>query len=506
MKALHVQPTGINWHATRLRKVKSVWLACFTLRPRRTAVQDPPPGRRLTHHLSKNTPALTATAYLILGTLWIWGSDRVAAALFATTDDLTRFQTYKGALFVAISAAALYFWLHGVHHVLKRLPFAERALHEAEEQYRNLFELSPDGIVVHRGGRIQYANPGFRRMAGLPDAQPLNGVLLTDLIDSDWRALVDEHLRQLSNAGGVTTPLELKIRRANGHAVEVKHVSSAMRVAGAIVIQSHFRDLTARNQARRELERANHHLERRIQERTAELELANRALEAFTYSVAHDLRAPVAHVDGFGKALEVALARGDTLTAAHYARRIGANAELMRNLIDGLLKLSRAERAQLDPQLVDCQALVREVVNELDDAQRSCVEVEPLPKIRADLVALRQVWVNVISNAVKFSSMAPSPQVRIGARTNDGEVVFSVADNGVGFDPAEADKLFSVFHRLPSGRSFAGIGIGLTIVKRVIERHGGRVWASSQPGQGATFSFSVPDQDPQGVTRPILMA
>jgi PAS domain S-box-containing protein len=488
MKALHVQSLGANWRAARLRKIKCVLLGGST------AAQDPPDSQRLTHRLHRNTPALTATAYLILGTLWIRASDHAAAALFAVTDDLTRFQTYKGELFVAISAIALFLWLHRVHRVLKRLPFAERELHEAEEQYRNLFELSPDGIVVHKGGRIQYANPGFRRMSGLSDAQPLNGVLLTDLIDPNWRALVDEHLRQLSDEGGVTTPLELKIKGANGNAVEVKHVSSSMRVGDATVIQSHFRDLTARNQARRELERANHHLERCIQERTAELELANHALESFTYSVAHDLRAPVAHVDGFGKALEAALARGDTLEASHYAQRIVASAELMRDLIDGLLKLSRAERAQLDPQLVDCHALVQEVVNELDETQRSCVEVEPLPKIQADWMALRQVWVNVISNAVKFSSTTPSPQVRIGARINSREVVFSVADNGVGFDPAAADKLFSVFHRLPSGRSFAGTGIGLTIVKRVIERHGGRVWACSQLGQGATFSFSIPDR------------
>jgi PAS domain S-box-containing protein len=437
------------------------------------------------------TPALGGLAYLALSILWILLSDHAGAVIFTTTEELSAFQTYKGLGFVVVSAIAVYLILRASCRSMGRLPAIERKLHDSEQQYGSLVELSPDGIVVHQGGRIVYANPAFRRMLGL--TRRVEGLSLADLFHPSQRAFIQERLSRLSHDVGTSAPAELKIQGAAGNEIEVEHASSSVRVGGSIVVQSHFRDLTSRNQARRELELANQSLEIRVMERTTELEAANRALETFTSSVAHDLRAPVAHVDGFAKALEAAVLRGDADKACHYTKRIVHNAQLMSQMIDGLLRLSRADRAELDYDCVDCDEVVQEVLDELDKPASVQIQVEPLAKVRADAATLRQVWANLISNAVKFSARAAAPCVRISSAAGASETIFSVSDNGVGFDPADAENLFGVFQRLPTARDFAGTGIGLTIVRRIVERHGGRVWTHSQPGQGATFSFSLPD-------------
>jgi light-regulated signal transduction histidine kinase (bacteriophytochrome) len=240
------------------------------------------------------------------------------------------------------------------------------------------------------------------------------------------------------------------------------------------------------------LKLAHAQLERRIADRTAELEGANRTLESFTYSVAHDLRAPVAHVEGFARALEDTIRQRDPEKAWHFTQRIVANAHLMSEMIEGMLHVSRAERATVQHEPIDMTALVKGVVEELAPGGAVAIAIDPLPGALADRALLRQVWSNLIANAVKYSARAEQPRVSVSASNGSGEIVYCVQDNGVGFDPAEGERLFNAFQRLSNARSFAGSGVGLAIIKRIVERHGGRVWATGEPGRGARFCFSVP--------------
>jgi PAS domain S-box-containing protein len=445
--------------------------------------------------LARSLPPIGGLGYLVLGTLWIRFSDGAGASLFTTVEELTAFQTYKGALFVAVSACFVYLLLCGTCNLLRRLPQMESRLHDSEELHRSLVELSPDGVVVHGDGRIIRANRAFRRALGLGETQPLEGVLLTSLVDPAQRPALDAQLQRVATEVGSSMPIELRVRSQGGQEIEVEHASGSVRVGDRIIVQSHFRDLSARNQARHELELANQHLEQRISERTRELQAANEALQTFTSSVAHDLRAPVAHVGGFARAVQRAMAAGDLPKATHYAARIVANAELMSDMIEGLLKLARAEQAALRHESLDSVALVEQVIADLDDGSaRQRIAIGPLAAVQADRAALRQVWTNLIANALKYSAGAADPLVQITCADGPAETVFRISDRGIGFDPADADRLFGLFQRLPGAGGFPGTGIGLTIVRRIVERHGGRVWATGQPGRGATFSFALPSR------------
>lgn len=438
-------------------------------------------------------PAIACLSYLVIGTVWIWYSDHVGAALFTTVEHVTTFQTYKGALFVALSALFLYVSLQVAYRLLDRLPVMERLLRDSQRQYLTSVDLSPDGVVVHSGGRILHANSGFRETLGIGGQVALHGVPLASLVRSDEQELIESQLASLSAAVGSSPPTELRIHGPSGQEVEVEHASRSVRVGDRIIVQTHFRDLRARNQARRELELANRTLEQRIKARTREVEAANEALSSFTHSVAHDLRAPVSRVEGFARALDAAMARNDCERVAHYSSRIRVNAELMEQMIDGLLKLSRAERTELDIELLDTRAIVDQALRELlPGASADRVRIGELPPVRAHHGTFQQVWANLLSNALKYSAGAGDPTVHVAARDDGHEVVFSVSDNGIGFDPADAKNLFGLFQRLPGASGFPGTGIGLTVVRRIVERHGGRVWATGERSRGATFCFSLP--------------
>jgi len=235
-------------------------------------------------------------------------------------------------------------------------------------------------------------------------------------------------------------------------------------------------------------------LERRVSERTAQLEAANKELEGFSYSVSHDLRAPLRAIDGFSRMLEED--HGDRLddAARELIRVVRDNAQKMGQLIDDLLAFSRTGRKALDRADTDMSALVAEVHAGLGTScARAKFELAPLPRASCDAALLRQVWVNLLSNACKFSGGRAAPRIEVtGWEGDSGEKVYCVRDNGVGFDMAYYAKLFGVFQRLHSEVEFPGTGVGLAIVQRVIARHGGRVWAEAKPGEGATFFFTLP--------------
>jgi signal transduction histidine kinase len=245
--------------------------------------------------------------------------------------------------------------------------------------------------------------------------------------------------------------------------------------------------------AEEEVLRLNADLENRVARRTEELAAANQELEAFSYSVSHDLRAPLRAMNGFAQML---LEDEGPKLDDEGRRRLGKvidGARQMNRLIDALLGLSKQGRTALTPKDQDMTALVRSVAGELrGEFPAGVVEVGPLPPARADGALLRQVLINLIGNALKYSSGRKDSLVRVEGRIRGEEAIYSVKDNGVGFDMAGADKLFGVFQRLHTEQEFAGTGIGLALVKRVIERHGGQVWAEAEVGKGATFYFSLP--------------
>jgi PAS domain S-box-containing protein len=254
-------------------------------------------------------------------------------------------------------------------------------------------------------------------------------------------------------------------------------------------------DVTEQRETEREIRRLNEELT----QRAAELHAANRELESFSYSVSHDLRAPLRALDGFARMLEEDY--GDRLDqeGARYLSIISQSSRKMGVLIDDLLTLSRLGRQAIASTLVDMNALVREVIDEAlqnHEGPRPAIEVSALPPAEADRGLMRQVWMNLISNAIKYSSKSPNPRIEVTGHGNDTANVYSVRDNGAGFNMAYYDKLFGVFQRLHSSEEFAGTGVGLAIVERLVMRHGGTVRAEGKIGEGATFIFTLPVNPP----------
>jgi light-regulated signal transduction histidine kinase (bacteriophytochrome) len=253
-------------------------------------------------------------------------------------------------------------------------------------------------------------------------------------------------------------------------------------------------DISARESAEAEVRRLNIELEARIAERTQQLEIANRELESFSYSVSHDLRAPLRAINGFCDILFEDHAAQLPEEMLHYLQRIRDAGLRMGELIDDLLDFSRLSRQTLKRAPVDMSALAQQAVQEAE-AQRGDRRIEfridQLPPCQGDTSLLRQVWINLISNAVKYTRGRQLAVVEIGSEMVDGVPVYFVRDNGIGFDMRYAGKLFGVFQRLHRADEFEGTGVGLAIVHRVLQRHGGRIWAEAVPDRGATFHFTI---------------
>ena len=246
-------------------------------------------------------------------------------------------------------------------------------------------------------------------------------------------------------------------------------------------------------------------LEERVARKSRELQAATKELEAFSYSVSHDLRAPLRHINSFIYLLEQSLQPHLTEESRHRLRIVAEAAEHLGHLVDDLLSLSRVGRKELRKVPVNVTSLINEARGHLrEEVHGRDIEwvIGSLPVVDADPVALRQVLINLLSNALKYSAPRPRARIEVGASETDDELVFFVRDNGVGFDMQHSSRLFGVFQRLHDDKEFEGTGIGLAIVRRVIQRHGGRVWAEGALDQGATFYFTLPKQPDSQTARP----
>jgi PAS domain S-box-containing protein len=362
-------------------------------------------------------------------------------------------------------------------------------LQRSERKYRNYFDDSPVAIVVvDAAGAFLDVNPAACRLAGR-SASELLGMRLLDLLEPGSPGDLPQLLA--SPAGSLPLPESFGLRRPDGVPRDV--AVTAIRLEGNIVL-AFCEDVTDRKRAEDEVRSANASLERRVAARTVQLEQVNRELEAFAYSVSHDLRAPLRALDGYSALLEQDAAERLDETCRGYLASIRRSAARMSTLIDDLLTLSRASRQDLRVGPVDMDALVKHVLREVlpaGELERTDVVVHPLPAAVGDEGLLRQVWTNLLNNAVKFSSKRPRRSIEVGSRTEGGETAYFVRDNGVGFAPEFGPKLFNAFQRLHDGRDFEGTGVGLALVRRIVERHGGRIGAESLVDGGATFWFTL---------------
>jgi PAS domain S-box-containing protein len=293
--------------------------------------------------------------------------------------------------------------------------------------------------------------------------------------------------------------------RRDGTEFPIEAAISQAVAAGHKLYTVILRDITERNQAEEQILRLNADLERRVEERTAELQAANRELESFGYTVAHDLRAPLRAMEGFSQALMEDYGERIDGEARVYLNQIIRGSEHLGELIDGLLQLSRSVRGELRRDRVDLSALAEQVMAELargDPSRKVSWQIEPGLTARADARMMEIVVRNLLGNAWKYTAHAPAPLIRVFGAQQGGRREFHVADNGVGFNMAHSAKLFQPFQRLHRQDEFPGIGIGLATVQRIVHRHGGEIHAASAPGQGAEFTISLPQggDDSRGKT------
>lgn len=376
-------------------------------------------------------------------------------------------------------------------------------LRESEEKYRRLVEDAADIIYRTDGeGRFIYMNPVSLRMFGYTEKE-FTGKHYLELFHTDFRNRARQFYATQFFNGQFTSYLEFPAVNKDGKQFWLgQNVQPLMEEGQIIGFQAVARDITDRvhaeeamRKSEEEVRKLNAELEQRVIERTTQLENANHELEAFSYSVSHDLRAPLLTINGFSHFLGEHL--GDKLDeeGKRLLDVIRSNTQMMQNLVSALLMLSKTNKKELEMVAIDMTALAEETFLEIASpgvVKKIHIEFPSMPQAHGDKLLMRQVWSNLLSNAIKFTLAKEERTITIGGRSDENRTIYFVKDSGAGFDMKDVGKLFGVFSRLHTDEQFEGTGVGLSIVRRVIHRHHGDVWAEGEPGKGATFYFSLP--------------
>ena len=420
----------------------------------------------------------------------------------------------------------------GTHTDVTERKQTQEEINKISLHYQALIEKASDGIVlIDNEKKLKYKSPSANRIFGYPQNDRNNLDLISQTHPDDLPLVVDT-IQELIQLPLKNPTIQYRLRNKAGNWQWIESTFRNLLLDPSVeAIVINFRDITESKKAEEEIKKLNEILEQKVHDRTVELEkkqeelvnnqiallnlvedlnsksvelqksaelleAANKELEAFTYSVSHDLRSPLRAINGFVNIIMEEYAQNFDAEGKRICGIIQSNATKMGQLIDDLLAFSRLIKNDMHSSKIDMNELVKNVISDFEtntDLSRKQITINELPDVFGDRNMMKQVWINLISNAIKYTSKTENARITIGSCLQNDETIYYIKDNGVGFSMTYAHKLFGVFQRLHSSAEFEGTGVGLAIVQRIINRHKGQVWAESEIGKGANFYFKLPN-------------